>query len=68
MLQLPYSVRSERLLMERLDHDLLFRWFVGLDIDTAVWDPSTFSQNRDKLVQSGPPALLVDLTGAAAPA
>jgi len=54
--------------MERLDHDLLFRWFVGLDIDTAVWDPSTFSQNRDKLVQSGPPALLVDLTGAAAPA
>ncbi|MBM4433539.1 MAG: IS5 family transposase [Chloroflexi bacterium] len=50
VLQLLYSVRSERLLMERLDHDLLFRWFVGLDIDTPVWDPSTFSQNRDKFV------------------
>ncbi len=50
VLQLLYSIRSERLLMERLDHDLLFRWFVGLDIDTPVWDPSTFSQNRDQLV------------------
>ncbi|MBU6423994.1 MAG: IS5 family transposase [Chloroflexota bacterium] len=47
VLQLLYSIRSERLLMERLDHDLLFRWFVGLDIDDPVWDPSTFSQNRD---------------------
>jgi transposase len=50
VLQLLYSIRSERLLMERLDHDLLFRWFVGLDIDDPVWDPSTFSQNRDQLV------------------
>ncbi|MDE3097688.1 MAG: IS5 family transposase [Chloroflexota bacterium] len=52
VLQLLYSIRSERLLMERLDSDLLFRWFVGLDIDTPIWDPSTFSQNRDKLVKS----------------
>lgn len=50
VLQLLYSVRSERLLMERLDHDLLFRWFVGLEVDGPVWDPSTFSQNRERLI------------------
>lgn len=50
VLQLLYSIRSERLLMERLDADLYFRWFVGLELDEPVWDPSTFSQNRDKLV------------------
>ena len=43
LLQAFYSIRSERQLMERLDHDLLFRWFVGLGIDDPVWDPSTFS-------------------------
>ena len=45
LLQAFYSIRSERLLMERLDYDLLFRWFVGLGIDDPVWDPSTFSKN-----------------------
>jgi transposase len=50
LLQLLYSVRSERLLMEQLDYNLLFRWFVGLDLDDAVWDASTFSQNRDRLL------------------
>jgi len=43
--------RSERQLMERLEFDLLFRWFVGLGIDDAVWDHSTFSKNRDRLLE-----------------
>ena len=50
LLQAFYSVRSERQLMERLEFDLLFRWFVGLGIDDAVWDHSTFSKNRDRLL------------------
>jgi transposase len=50
VLQILYSVRSERLLMEQLDYNLLFRWFVGLDMDEGVWDASTFSQNRDRLL------------------
>jgi len=50
LLQAFYSLRSERQLMERLDLDLLFRWFVGLGIDDAVWDASTFSKNRDRLL------------------
>lgn len=50
LLQLLYSIRSERQLMERLDFDLLFRWFVGLGIDDAVWDHSVFSKNRDRLL------------------
>lgn len=50
MLQMLYSIRSERQLMERLEFDLLFRWFVGLGIDDAVWDASTFSKNRDRLL------------------
>lgn len=49
LLQVVYSVRSERLLMEQLNYNLLFRWFVGLNIDDAVWDHSTFSFNRDRL-------------------
>jgi transposase len=52
LLQLLYSIRSERQLMERLDFDLLFRWFVGLGIDDPVWDASTFSKNRDRLLNS----------------
>jgi transposase len=51
LLQAFYSIRSERQLMERLDFDLLFRWFVGLGIDDAVWDHSTFSKNRDRLLK-----------------
>jgi transposase len=50
LLQAFYSIRSERQLMERLDFDLLFRWFVGLGIDDSVWDHSTFSKNRDRLL------------------
>lgn len=49
LLQVIYSVRSERLLMEQLDYNLLFRWFVGLNVDDAVWDHSTFSFNRERL-------------------
>lgn len=51
ILQLLYSVRSERQLMEQLDYNLLFRWFVGLNADEAVWDASTFSKNRDRLLE-----------------
>ncbi len=50
LLQAFYSIRSERQLMERLDFDLLFRWFVGLGIDDPAWDHSTFSKNRDRLL------------------
>jgi transposase len=50
LLQVFYSIRSERLLMEQLDYNLLFRWFVGLEIDDAVWDHAVFSKNRDRLL------------------
>jgi transposase len=50
LLQAFYSIRSERQLMERLEFDLLFRWFVGLSSDEAAWDHSTFSKNRDRLL------------------
>ena len=49
-MQLFYSIRSERQLMERLDFDLLFRWFVGLGIDDEVRNHSVFSKNRDRLL------------------
>lgn len=48
LLQVLYTVRSERLLMEQLDYNLLFRWFVGLHIDDPVWDPTVFTKNRDR--------------------
>ena len=51
LLQAFYSIRSERLLMERLEYDLLFRWFVGIGVDDAAWDHSTFSKNRDRLLE-----------------
>jgi transposase len=50
LLQAFYSLRSERQLMERLEYDLLFRWFVGLGVDDPAWDHSTFSKNRDRLL------------------
>jgi transposase len=50
LLQAFYSIRSERQLMERLEYDLLFRWFVGLGMDQPVWDHSSFSKNRDRLL------------------
>jgi transposase len=50
LLQAFYSIRSERQLVERIDTDLLFRWFVGLGIEDAVWDATTFTKNRDRLL------------------
>jgi transposase len=52
LLQVLYTIRSERLLMEQLDYNLLFRWFVGLSMDDAVWDHSTFTKNRDRFLAS----------------
>jgi transposase len=51
LLQVLYTVRSERLLMEQLDYNLLFRWFVGLNMDDGVWDATVFSKNRDRLLE-----------------
>jgi len=51
LLQAFYTIRSERQLMERLEFDLLFRWFVGLGVDDPAWDHSTFSKNRDRLLE-----------------
>ncbi len=51
LLQAFYSLRSERQLMKQLDYNLLFRWFVGLSMDAPVWDASTFSKNRDRLLE-----------------
>ena len=52
MLQVLYTIRSERLLVEQLEYNLLFRWFVGLSVDEPVWDHSTFSKNRDRLLEA----------------
>ncbi len=52
LLQCLYSVRSERLLMEQLDYNLLFRWFVGLNMDDPVWDFTVFSKNRERLLEA----------------
>jgi transposase len=51
LLQMLYSVRSERMLMEQLDYNLLFRWFVGLSMDDEVWVATVFSKNRDRLLE-----------------
>lgn len=51
LLQIFYSVRSERLLMEQLNYNLLFRWFVGLNADEAVWDATVYTKNRERLLQ-----------------
>src|SRR5215510_3664281 len=50
LLQVFYSIRSERLLMEQLDYNLLFRWFVGMDMDEPIWDATVFTKNRDRLL------------------
>lgn len=52
LLQILFSIRSERMLVEQLDYNLLFRWFVGMAIDDPVWNASTFSKNRDRLIDS----------------
>jgi transposase len=50
LLQVLYSIRSERMLMEQLDYNMLFRWFVGLGMDDAVWDATVFTKNRDRML------------------
>src|SRR5579862_5746398 len=50
LLQILFSIRSERQLMEQLDYNILYRWFVGLEMDAAVWAPTVFSKNRDRLL------------------
>ena len=52
LLQVLYTIRSERQLMEQLDYNLLYRWFVGLDMDDAVWDVTVFTKNRERLLKS----------------
>ena len=52
LLQMLYSVRSERLLMEAIDYSILFRWFVGLNLDEKVWDATSFTKNRDRLLEA----------------
>lgn len=60
LLQILFTIRSERLLMERIDYDLLFRWFVGLGMDEVVWNHSVFSKNRDRLMHYGVDELLFE--------
>src|SRR5437773_7008798 len=50
LLQILFSIRSERMLMEQLVYNLLFRWFVGLNADDSVWDPTVFTKNRQRLL------------------
>ena len=52
LLQMLYSVRSERLLMEEIDYSILYRWFVGLNLDERVWDATSFTKNRDRLLEA----------------
>jgi transposase len=52
LLQVLYTIRSERMLMEQLEYNLLFRWFVGLNMDEPVWVPTLFSKNRDRLMEA----------------
>jgi transposase len=52
LIQSLYTVRSERLLMEEIDYSVLYRWFVGLSMDAPIWSPTTFSKNRDRLLES----------------
>jgi transposase len=66
VLQVLHSIRSERLLVEQLDYNLLFRWFVGLSVDEAVWDHSSFTKNRDRLIEAGVARKLLRRVGARA--
>ena len=60
LVQTLYSIRSERLLMEEIDYSVLFRWFIGLSMDAPVWSPSTFSKNRDRLLEGDIAAAFFD--------
>ena len=51
LLQVFYSVRSERMRMEQTQHKLLFRWFIGLSMDNTVWVPTVFTKNRERLIE-----------------
>ena len=53
LLPMLYTIRSERLLMEEMNYNLLFRWFVALNADDAVWDATVFTKNRDRLLEAG---------------
>ena len=53
-------MRSERLLMEEIDYSVLYRWFIGLGMDEPIWSPTTFSKNRDRLLQSDIAAAFFD--------
>ena len=68
VLQVLYPVRSERLLMEELNYNLLFRWFVGLNMDDPVWHPTTFTKNRDRLLAGDVAAAFFDAVRAQAQA
>ena len=63
LLQVLYTLRSERVLMEELDYNLLFRWFVGLSMDDPVWHPTTFTKNRDRLLDGEVAAAFFDAAG-----
>src|SRR6187401_1989784 len=52
LLQGLYTIRSERLLIEEIDYSILFRWFIGLSMDEPIWSPTTFSKNRERLLQA----------------
>jgi transposase len=56
LLQVFYSIRSERQLMEQFDYNLLFRWFIGRSLDDSIWDATVFTKNRERLrqIMSGP--------------
>jgi transposase len=60
LIQSLYTVRSERLLMEEIDYSVLYRWFVGLSMDDPIWSPTTFSKNRDRLLESDVAAAFFD--------
>jgi transposase len=60
LIQSLYTVRSERLLMEEIDYSVLYRWFVGLGMDNPIWSPTTFSKNRDRLLESDIAAAFFD--------
>lgn len=60
LVQALYTIRSERLLMEEIDYSILFRWFVGLGMDEAIWSPTTFSKNRDRLLEGDIAAAFFD--------
>lgn len=66
LLQVLYTVRSERMLMEQLNYNLLFRWFVGLNMDDAVWHPTVYTKNRDRLLQADVAKLFFELVVAEA--